>query len=75
MADKATTIPAHVPPQLVVDFDTYNPPDDIGDYHRAIMQRTCFLKNTFQQPFGNFCFQYFAAVLVKLLIVIFGKNN
>lgn len=36
MAEKNMNLPAHVPKELFVDFDTYNPPDEIGDYHRAI---------------------------------------
>ena len=36
MAAKNMNIPAHVPRELFIDFDTYDPPDDLGDYHLAI---------------------------------------
>ena len=36
MTDKNLNPPAHVPRELIVDFDTFNPPDGVNDYHRAI---------------------------------------
>ena len=36
MNEQAATIPPHVPPELVFDFDVYNPPGTDRDYHLAL---------------------------------------
>ncbi len=46
----------------------------ISNHHRPIMQRTILLKYAFQQSLGYFSFHQLAAVLVKLLVVIFGEK-